>query len=145
MNSRERILRAIKKHDGYPDRVPIQFDLCERLTEELSKQLGVGTNYCQTPFEDDIWKTSSNELRTALGSDLVVVGAGVSASYLKNRKVNADGTWLDEFGMTMRRGANYNDIVGAPLKNATSVSDVKKDYRVLDHRDPSRFEESRRY
>lgn len=30
MNSRERVLRAIKIKDGLPDRVPIPFDLCKQ-------------------------------------------------------------------------------------------------------------------
>lgn len=28
MNSRERVLKAFRKLDGFSDRVPVQFDLC---------------------------------------------------------------------------------------------------------------------
>ena len=143
MNSRERVFRALKKHDGYPDRVPVQFDLCKQLTDELSELTGIGPHYCQHTFEDITYRISSNELRTHLGSDMVIVGASVSETYLNNLKINADGTWLDEHGLVMKKGEKYCDIVDAPLKNATSVSDVKK-YKFLDPHDSSRYEECQR-
>ena len=41
MNSRERVLRALKIKDGMPDRIPIQFDLCRQLQDHFGKQLGI--------------------------------------------------------------------------------------------------------
>ena len=46
MNSKERVLRALKKIEGLPDRVPIQFDLCRQLTDEFGHQLGIKTRLC---------------------------------------------------------------------------------------------------
>ena len=41
MNSRERVFRALRKKDGNPDRVPIQFDLCRQHIEAFGKKLGI--------------------------------------------------------------------------------------------------------
>ena len=38
MNSRERVMRALKR-DGLPDRVPLQFDLCRSLLEEAAAEV----------------------------------------------------------------------------------------------------------
>ena len=54
MNSRERVLRALKIKDGMPDRIPIQFDLCRQLQDHFGKQLGIESKYTMNIFEDVI-------------------------------------------------------------------------------------------
>ena len=44
MNSRERVLKALKIVPGLPDRVPIQFDLCKQHLEYFGKKLSLPVN-----------------------------------------------------------------------------------------------------
>ena len=37
MKPRERVLKAFRKMDGYPDRVPVQFELCRKLLDDISE------------------------------------------------------------------------------------------------------------
>lgn len=45
MDSKERVLRAFKKKDGFPDRIPVQFDLCKQLTDEFGREMGISPDY----------------------------------------------------------------------------------------------------
>jgi len=123
MNSRERVMRALKR-DGLPDRVPLQFDLCRSLLEEAGAKYGLPVEYSQSYYEDVTYRISANALRTAMGSDCVVVGAGLPASYEHPR--TEDGCLVNEFGMVMRPGLLYYDVVGMPLSGATSADDVRR-------------------
>ena len=100
MNSRERVLKAFKRLPGLLDRVPVQFDLCRQLSDHLGKQLGIPVNYTENLYEDVTYRISANELRLALGSDVVVTGASVSDDYQVVKE--SDGTWLNEYQMRMR-------------------------------------------
>ena len=77
MNSRERVFKALKKMDGMPDRVPVQFDLCRQHTEWFGKKLGIEPDYALSYYEDLTYRISANEIRTRMGSDAVVVGGTV--------------------------------------------------------------------
>ena len=52
MNSRERVLKALGKIKGHPDRVPLQFDLCRQLTDYFGEKLGFPVHYTDNLFED---------------------------------------------------------------------------------------------
>jgi uroporphyrinogen decarboxylase len=80
MNSRERVLRAFGKLKGMPDRVPLQFDLCRQLSDHFGKELGIPVTYTDNLYEDVTYRISANELRTAMGSDVVITGASVADS-----------------------------------------------------------------
>ena len=95
MNSRERVLTAFKKLPGIPDRVPIQFDLCRQLSDHFAQRLGIPAHYTENPYEDVTYRISANEIRLALGSDVVVTGASVSDDYKVVK--DADETWLNEY------------------------------------------------
>ena len=69
MNSRERVLKAFRKLEGNPDRVPIQFDLCRQHTESFGKKLGIEPDYALSYYEDLTYRISANEIRTRMGSD----------------------------------------------------------------------------
>jgi uroporphyrinogen decarboxylase len=69
MNSRERVLRAFRKAEGLPDRVPVQFDLCRSLTDQFGRELGIEPSYALSYYEDLTYRISANEIRTRLGSD----------------------------------------------------------------------------
>ena len=75
MNSRERVLRAFKRAEGLPDRIPIQFDLCASLADHFGKMMNIPVHYTENPYEDVTYRISANELRIAMGSDVVITGA----------------------------------------------------------------------
>lgn len=122
MNSRERVLRAFHKSPGLPDRVPIQFDLCRQLSDHFGKVLNIPVHYTENLYEDVTYRISANEIRLALGSDVVITGASVSDDF-KIVKDN-DGTWLNEYKMRMSQGSIYVDVREHPLANAQTKEDV---------------------
>lgn len=134
MNSRERVFKALSR-TGVPDRVPLQFDLCRSLTDAFGEKLGIPIHYTTSYFEDVTYRISANELRTAMGSDCVVVGGSLPRGY--EHPVTDEGYIINEFGMVMRQGPIYMEVVDAPLKHATTVQDV------LDHPYPDAYAEGR--
>lgn len=139
MNSRERVLKAFKRMEGLPDRVPVQFDLCRQLADHFGEAMGIPVNYTHNLFEDVTYRISANELRVAMGSDVVITGASVPDGY--HPKIEDDGTWLNEYQMRMRHGDTYVEIVGCPLANAQTKSDVEA-YRFPDPDAPGRFRDA---
>lgn len=139
MNSRERVLKAFKRLPGLPDRIPIQFDLCRQLSDYFGKELGIPVHYTENPYEDVTYRISANELRLALGSDVVVTGASVSDEY--HLKKEADGTWLNEYGMRMRQGDIYVEVIDYPLSHAETKADIEA-YRFPELDAPGRFRDA---
>ena len=139
MNSRERVLKAFKRMPGMPDRVPIQFDLCRQLSDHFGKELCIPANYTENPYEDVTYRISANELRLALGSDVVVTGASVSDDYKIIK--DADDTWLNEYGMRMRQGDIYVEVVDYPLAHAVTKADIEA-FRFPDPDAPGRFRDA---
>lgn len=123
MKSRERVLKAFKKIDGYPDRVPIQFELCRSLLEHFGKKLHIPVYYTNNLYEDVTFRISGNEIRTAMGSDVVVTGAGTADDFTV--KHNNDGTWFNEYEMRMKQGPIYVEVAGYPLAQVMTASDIK--------------------
>lgn len=122
MNSRERVLIAFKKLPGKPDRVPVQFDLCRQLYDHFGKELGVPVNYTENLYEDVTYRISANELRLAMGCDVVITGASVSDDYKIDKDEN--GHWYNEYKMKMREGDIYVEVVDYPLANAQTKADI---------------------
>jgi len=85
MNSKTRVLKAFKRLDGNPDRIPLQFDLCRQLTEEFGKKLAIQPDYSLSYYEDLTYRISANEIRTRMGSDVVVVGGTVAKGFVTGR------------------------------------------------------------
>jgi len=123
LKPRERVLRAFRKMEGYPDRVPVQFELCRQLLDHFGKKLGINARYTNNLYEDVTYRISGNEIRTAMGCDVVVTGAGAAENYRAEQDIN--GTWLNEYGMRMRQGDIYVEVVDYPLAHVTSASDLK--------------------
>jgi uroporphyrinogen decarboxylase len=136
MNSRERVLKAIKRMDGNPDRVPIQFDLCKQHIEYFSKKYGIPVDITPNLYEDVTWRISANELRTRMGSDLVLCGASTPADW--KPEIGPDGTWYNEYHMKMRQGPVYVDVVGFPLAGIEEVEQVEA-YQFPDPHEPTRY------
>ena len=112
MNSRERVLKAFKLMPGMPDRVPVQFDLCRSLSDHFGKVLNIPVNYTDNLYEDVTYRISANELRLAMGSDVVITGASVSDDF---RIVpEADALKLVELGVdkVFGPGTALLEIVG---------------------------------
>lgn len=123
MNSRERVLAALKKGADLPDRVPFQFDLCRSLTDAFGKKLGIAPDYTLSYYEDLSYRISANEIRTKMGSDCVVVGGGVADGFTPE-VVSGDIT-TNEFGMHMKPTPLYVEVVKCPLAHVESVADVE--------------------
>jgi uroporphyrinogen decarboxylase len=141
MNSRERVLRALRR-DGLPDRVPLQFDLSRPLLEAFSRKLDIPIGWQPNYYEDLKYRTSGNEIRVAMGSDCVLVGGGVPAGFEPEQ--TDDGCIVNEFGMKMKMGLAWYDVVEGPLEQAGSVQEVR-DLPFPDPADEARFEDARRY
>jgi len=141
MTSKERVLRAFGKIPGKPDRVPLQFDLCHKLTEAFGRKLGLEPDYSLSYYEDLTYRISANEIRTKLGSDCIVVGGTVANGYVP--KIVKAGITSNEFGMHMKPTELYVEVVKCPLEAAETVDDVKA-YRFPDAYAPGRFDKARR-
>jgi uroporphyrinogen decarboxylase len=139
MNSRERVLKAFKRIPGLPDRVPIQFDLCRQLSDHFGKELGMPVSYTENPYEDVTYRISANEIRLALGSDVVVTGPSVSDNYRIVK--DANGTWLNEYKMRMRQGDIYVEVLEYPLANAETRADIEN-FQFPDPDAPGRFRDA---
>lgn len=139
MKSRERVLKAFKKMPGLPDRVPVQFDLCRQLADHFGKQLGIPVHYTENPYEDVTYRISANELRVAMGSDVVITGASVSDDYTIVK--DANGTWLNEYKMRMRQGDIYVEVVEYPLAHAETKADIET-FQFPDPDAPGRYRDA---
>jgi uroporphyrinogen decarboxylase len=122
VNSRERVSTALKR-EGLPDRVPLQFDLSRQLLEKFSEKFGIPVHYTQAYYEDVTYRISGNELRIAMGSDCVLVGGGLPRGY--SHPVDEKGYMVDEFGMKMRQGPLYMELVEHPMVHVKTPEDVE--------------------
>jgi uroporphyrinogen decarboxylase len=141
MNSKERVLRALKKKAGSPDRIPVQFDLCRQLTEEFGKEMGIKPDYTISYYEDLTYRISANEIRTKLGSDVVVVGGSVAKDFVP--EIIKDDITKNEFGMHMKPTPLYVEVVKCPLDNAEKIGDIEN-YHIPNPYAPGRFEKAKR-
>lgn len=141
MKPRDRVLHSFRMKEGLPDRVPIQFDLSKNHLEYFAKKLNLPMEITDNPYEDVTWRISGNNVRTALGSDVVITGASVSDDF----KIipNADGTWLNEYGMLMRQGQVYVEVVGYPLAHADTKADIDA-FTLPDPYAPGRYRDAER-
>ena len=142
MNSRERVLRAFKVKEGLPDKIPLQFDLCRQLQDHFAKELGIESKYTKNIFEDVTYRISGNEIRLALGGDVVIVGASESADF--NPEIAEDGSWYNEYNMHMKQGSIYVELLENPLAHAETVQDVDA-YKWPDSSLPSRYTDAEYY
>lgn len=139
MNSRERVLKAFGKMEGKPDRVPLQFDLCRKLTDYFGEKLGIPVSYTDNLYEDVTYRISANEIRTAMGSDVVIAGASVSDSYKIIK--DSSGTWLNEYKMRMRQGDIYVEVVDYPLAHVQTKADLEA-FQFPDPDSPGRYRDA---
>ena len=121
MNSKQRVLTALTRH-GLPDRVPLQFDLSRALADQFSARAGIPTHYTTAYYEDVTYRLSNNDLRVAMGSDCVIVGAGLPRDY--QHPVDVNGHVTNEFGMKMRPGPIYMDVIAHPFASVTEPQQV---------------------
>ncbi|MHB1157027.1 MAG: uroporphyrinogen decarboxylase family protein [Phycisphaerales bacterium] len=140
MKPRDRVLRAFRRQYGLSDRVPVQFDLCRQLLEHFSQKLNIPIRYTHNLWEDVTCRISGNEIRTAMGCDVVVTGAGLPAGY-EIRK-DARGCWRNEYGMIMKQGTIYVEPISNPLAHVASASDLN-DYQFPNPNAPGRFNDAR--
>ena len=139
MSPRERVLRAFKRIKGLPDRVPLQFELCRQLYDHFGKELDIPVNYTENLYEDVTYRISANELRVAMGSDVVVTGASVSDNF--NIEKDENGHWLNEYKMKMRQGDIYVEVVDYPLAHAQTKADIDN-YTFPDVDAPGRYRDA---
>jgi len=135
MTSKERVFHALKR-DQLPDRVPLQFDLSRTLIEHFSKAYGIEPSYSQSYYEDLTYRASANELRTKMGSDCVVVGTGLAGG--KGFELDENGEGYNEFGMKMRQGPLYMDVIEHPLEGMEEPEEAEA-LALPDPHDPTRY------
>lgn len=141
MNSKERVLRALTRTE-LPDRVPLQFDLCRTLTEQFSEKYGLPAHYTPSYFEDVTYRISANDLRVAMGSDCVVVGASLPRGY--KPAVDENGNMTNEFGMVMRQGPIYVEVIKHPMANFTEAQQVE-DFQFPDPLAVGRYDDAEKF
>ena len=141
MNSRERVLKAFRRMEGNPDRVPIQFDLCRQHSESFGKKFGIRPDYSLSYYEDLTYRISANEIRTKMGSDVVVVGGTVPSGYIP--EIVQGNITRNEFGMHMKPTPLYVEVIKCPLENAMTISDIEN-YLFPDPYANGRFEKAHR-
>lgn len=139
MKPRERVLRAFKRINGLPDRAPMQFEFCAQLYAHFSDKLGIPMHYTRNLFEDVTCRISGNEIRTAMGCDVVVTGAAEHRGF--NPRKFDDGSWLNEYGMRMKQGDIYVEVLEAPLRDAETADDVAA-YPWPDPDAPGRYDDA---
>ncbi len=140
MNSKERVLAALRR-DRLPDRVPIQFDLSEALLCRFAEKYGIPVRLSRSYYEDLTWRISANDLRVAMGSDCVIVGATVPRGY--QTPVHENGDTTNEFGMRMRQGPLYMDVVEFPLAGISSRTEAEE-FQMPDPFAEGRFDDAAR-
>src|SRR5512139_1818390 len=121
MNSRDRVAGALRR-TGIPDRAPLQFDLSRSLGDRFSEKYGIPAHYTTSYYEDVTYRLSNNDLRVAMGSDCVIVGASLPRGY--QHPIDDNGWFTNEFGMKMRPGLVYMDVVEHPLAHAHAAEDI---------------------
>jgi uroporphyrinogen decarboxylase len=141
MNSKERVLRAFRRIDGLPDRIPIQFDLCRQLIDSFGKDLKIEPDYAKSYYEDLTYRISANDIRIKLGSDVVVVGGTIAEGFVP--EVIEDDIKTNEFGMHMKPTELYVEVVKCPLADIDTVDEVEQ-YAFPDPYAPGRFEKAKR-
>jgi uroporphyrinogen decarboxylase len=141
MNAKERVTAALRHR--VPDRVPLQFDLCRSLLDAFGEKYDVPVHYTTAWYEDVTYRLSGNELRVVMGSDCVVVGAGLPRGY--EHPVDENGYLVNEFGMRLRQGPVYMEVVAPPpMAHFKEPQDVE----AFDFPDPlaeGRFDDARMY
>ncbi len=138
MNSKQRVLAAMTRQ-SLPDRVPLQFDLSRALADRLCQKHSISPHYTTAYYEDVTYRLSNNELRVAMGSDCVVVGASLPRGY--QHPVDKDGCIINEFKMRMRQGPIYMEVVEHPLAHVTEAAEVE-DFPFPDPLAEGRFDDA---
>jgi len=141
MNSKERVRTALKR-ERLPDRVPLQFDLCRALGDRFAEKYGVPVQYTTSWYEDVTYRLSNNDLRVAMGSDCVVVGAGLPRGY--QHPVDENGYIVNEFEMGMRQGPIYMEVIEYPMAHVMDPGEVK-DFEFPDPLAEGRFDDAETY
>lgn len=141
MTSRERVLKAFGKMEGVADRPPLQFDLCKKLIEDFGKKLGITPDYSLSYYEDLTYRISANDIRTAMGSDVVVVGGTVREGFVPEPV--SETASRNEFGMAMKPTDLYMEVIECPLAGASTDEDINN-YILPDAYAEGRFEKAAR-
>ena len=141
MNSKERVEKALRR-EGLPDQVPLQFDLCRQLSDAFGKKLNIPVHYTASYYEDLTYRISANEVRVAMGSDCVIVGASLPGGY--ELPVDENGYITNEFGMTMRQGPIYMEVVKYPMPNVKTAKEVE-DFQFPDPLAEGRYDDAEKY
>jgi uroporphyrinogen decarboxylase len=141
MNSKERVIRALTRRE-LPDRVPVQFDLARALADRFCQKYGVPAHYTTSYYEDVTYRLSNNDVRVAMGSDCVVVGAGLPRGY--QHPVDENGYITNEFKMKMRQGPVYMEVIEHPFAQVTEAKQVE-DFPFPDPLAEGRYDDAAMY
>lgn len=132
MTPRERVLKAIEHKE--PDRVPINFggEYDSGILESIPNGL-VYTRLCQhlgfydrpEPIIADFGNIVTNideRVQKKFGADIRVIGPGI-----RRAKIESDGTktWEALGGLMIKRMGYYDEVFDFPMKDMTSIKDIK--------------------
>jgi len=128
MTGKQRVQTALR-HE-IPDRVPVCADFVPEAAEALKKKLGVEDYY---------------DMLAALGSDMLVAGAGISTGFYGEGDEN--GEYITPWGCTFKYFANqsgsYTEIFKHPLADDTDGS-LLAAYRIPDPLEESQYDTLKR-
>jgi uroporphyrinogen decarboxylase len=94
------------------------------LLDSFGEKHGIPVHFTTAYFEDVTYRLSANELRVAMGSDCVMVGASLPRGY--EHPVDENGYATNEFNMKMRQGPIYMEVVPpAPMSHFETPDDVE--------------------
>ena len=107
--------------------------------EHFAKEMGIPATFTENLYEDVTYRISANELRLAMGCDVVVTGASNPSDF----KIEKDekGHWFNEYKMKMRQGDIYVEVVEYPLANAQTKADIDA-YSFPEVDAPGRFDDA---
>ena len=91
MNSKERVLKAFKNQTEIPTGCRSSLIFAGNTLKHFGKKLSIEPDYALSYYEDLTYRISANEIRTKMGSDVVVVGGTVPQVTLR-KQVSGDIT-----------------------------------------------------
>ncbi len=141
LSHRKRVLMALNHEE--PDRVPL--DLGGRVSTMMMDAYKNLKDYLK--LDDCGYDTINGDWFTVEEFDeriLELFDIDFRRVFLKSsseykKKINEDGTWVDELGFTRRYTGMYGEMIDHPIRRAKDIEDIKR-FKFYDAYDKARVE-----